>query len=279
MKSIWVPISGQIAQQRKVETLANNIANANTAGFKRDDISFREHLTALDKGLEDIDIPNKEFSPDDFYRTQGAQNAKVTVNKTHTVFEQGQLSPTGNPLDVAIHGEGFFEVLTPNGIRFTRNGIFGLSKDGELVTQEGFKVLSKADTAGTQGRGLAAFQEQDPAQRVMKVPNNQKITVNLGGEIFAGNNVIGQLAVVNFDNPAHLRKEGNSVYVNLRPENKINPSDSVKLHQGFIEQSNVNAIHEMSELIKAHRHFDNIQKAIQSYDNIVGRSVNDISKF
>ena len=134
LKNIWVPLSGQIAQQRKVETIANNIANANTAGFKKDSLVFKEHLTALTKGADIVDLPRKEWKPDDFYRSQGAENAYVKVDGSYTDFEQGPLSPSHNPLDLALFGKGFFEVLTPTGIRFTRKGNFTISKDGELVT-------------------------------------------------------------------------------------------------------------------------------------------------
>lgn len=276
MKNIWVPLSGQIAQQRKVETIANNIANANTAGFKKDDVSFKEYLTILNKGTEDIDLPNKEFSPNDFYKTQSAENAKVEINGTYTVFEQGQLSPTGNPLDLAIHGDGFFEVLTPAGVRFTRKGILGLSKDAELVTEEGYKVLSKNTGPTTPGKDTNNI--SNPADRVIKIPSDQKISITLDGKIFSGTIPLQELSIVSFKNNQLLRKESGSLFLNLVDSNLKNVEDS-KIHQGFVEGSNVNTIHEMSELIKAHRHFDNIQKAIQTYDNITGRAVNDISKF
>lgn len=271
-----MPLSGQIAQQRKVETIANNIANANTAGFKKDDVSFKEYLTILNKEQEDIDIPNKEFSPEDFYKTQSAENAKVEINGTYTIFEQGQLTPTGNPLDLAIHGDGFFEVLTPAGVRFTRKGILGLSKDGELVTEEGYKILSKNTALASQGRDLSAV--SNPSERIIKVPTDQKISVTIDGKIFSGAQALQELSVVGFKSNQLLRKESGSLFVNLVDNNLKLPEDS-KIHQGFVEGSNVNTIHEMSELIKAHRHFDNIQKAIQTYDNITGRAVNDISKF
>jgi flagellar basal-body rod protein FlgF len=145
MKNIWVPLSGQVAQQRKVETIANNVANANTVGFKKDQVVFKEHLTALTKGLDDIDIPRKEFSPDDFYHTQGAENAMVSIDGSYTIHDQGTLIPTSNPLDIGLKGDGFLEVLTPTGVRFTRKGNLSLSREGELVTDQGFKVLSSLE--------------------------------------------------------------------------------------------------------------------------------------
>lgn len=278
LKNIWVPLSGQIAQLRKVETIANNVANANTAGFKKDDIVFKEHLTALEKGTSDINLPNKEWAPQDFYHSQGAENAKVKIDQVYTNFEQGQLSPTGNKLDVGLNGQGLIEVLTNNGVRYTRKGIFNISKDGELVTAEGYKVLSATTASAAQGRATDA-NFIPPESRTIKIPTDKQLTISLEGNVFSGNTQISKLSVVEFEDQSFLKKEGNQLFVNLKDGNLKRDEVKTTVHQGFIEQSNVNAIGEMSELIKAHRHFENIQKAIQTYDNISGRAVNDIAKF
>ncbi len=277
MKNIWVPLSGQIAQQRKVETIANNVANANTPGFKKDQLVFKEHLTALDHGIEDVDMPNKEWKPEDFYHSYGSQNAFVKVDGSYTDFEQGQLIPTKNPLDLALNGKGFFEVLTPNGIRYTRNGSFSLSKDGALVTSKGYKLLSATDQAPkTQGRVGSA---SSPEDRIIKIPSTQRIVFTPQGEVFSGGQPIGQVSVVEFKDLHALRKEGNSLFVNNKTDNLESENLKTAVLQGFTEESNVNAVAEMSELIKAHRHFESIQKAISAYDSISGRAVNDIAKF
>src|SRR5690606_26870910 len=267
MKNIWVPLSGQIAQQRKVETIANNIANANTPGFKRDQLVFKEHLTALTKGSDDIHIPRKEFSPADFYHSQGGENAFVKVDGSYTIFEQGQLQPTHNKFDMALNGQGMFEVLTPHGIRYTRRGSFTLSKEGELVTDNGYKVLRQS----TEG--------ESPEDRAIKIDTGKNFSVSPEGQIFSPDGLVGTLAVVEFKDPHALKKQGNSLFINNDLENLIREEIKTTVNQGFVETSNVNAVHEMSELIKAHRHFDNIQKAISTYDNISGRAVNDIAKF
>lgn len=278
MKNIWVPLSGQMAQLRKVETIANNIANANTAGFKRDEVVFKEHLTALSaKGSEDIHLPNKEFSPEDFYHTQGQENAMVKVDGSFTDFTQGTLKPTNNPLDLALFGEGFYEVLTPHGVRFTRKGHFSISKDGEIVNDRGFKLLSPkvGDSQGGDETALIS-----PESRVIKVPPNlKKLSISKEGEIFTEAGLITQISVVEFKDPHALRKQGNALYANPFETNTFETAKKTAVHQGFVEGSNVNAVKEMAELIKANRHFENIQKAISTYDNISGRAVNDISKF
>lgn len=280
MKNIWVPLSGQVAQQQKVETIANNVANANTIGFKKDQLVFKEHLTALTKGLEDIDIPRKEFSPADFYHTQGAENAMVKVDGSFTIFEQGTLIPTQNPLDVALKGEGFLEVLTPTGVRFTRKGNLSLNKDGELVTDQGYRVLSALDASPDALRDPAS-QGSFPAaeQRVLRVPTNMKLTISSDGEVLTREGAVGKLSVVEFADKYALRKEGNSLFITPDESNVVRTNIKTTVNQGFLEGSNVNAIDEMSELIKAHRHFESIQKAINAYDSISNKAANEIGKF
>lgn len=277
MKNIWVPLSGQIAQQRKVETIANNIANSNTPGFKKDRLAFKEHLTALDKPPTDLDMPTGDWSPDDFYRTQGAENAYVKVDGSYTDFEQGPLNPTNNPLDMALHGKGFFEVLTPNGVRFTRSGNFSLSRNGELVTNRGFKLLSPLEKNA--GLNADPANDTDIKNRIIQVPTGSKISISREGDIFNATGKIGNISVVEFNDMAALRKEGHSLFINNAQKNLKRDKIATSINQGFIEGSNVNAVQEMSELITAHRHFDNIQKAISTYDSISAKIVNDIAKF
>lgn len=279
MKNIWVPLSGQVAQQRKVETIANNVANANTVGFKKDQLVFKEHLTALTKGVEDIHIPRKEFSPDDFYHSQGAENAMVAVDGSFTIFEQGQLQPTNNPLDVALQGEGFLEVLTPTGVRFTRKGNLSINREGELVTDHGFKVLSALNVSDESLRGPAAVNVPAPEDRTIKIPTSSKVTITREGDLLTRDGVFNRLSVVEFQDKHALRKEGNSLYITPDETNVVRNDVKTTVNQGFLEGSNVNAIEEMSELIKAHRHFESIQKAINAYDQISGKAANDIGKF
>jgi flagellar basal-body rod protein FlgF len=278
LKNIWVPLSGQIAQQRKVETIANNIANANTAGFKKDEIVFKEHLTALtEKGLTDIDIPREDWSPDDFYRSQGAENAYVKIDGTYTIHEQGALVPTGNKFDFALNGKGFFEVMTPTGVRYTRNGSFTLDKDGFLVTNKGYRILSKLNQAEQEARELASADEIQ--NRFINLGEAKKVSISRNGDVFTENGQLTSLSIVEFKDLHAIKKQGHSLYINNAVDNINRENIQTAVNQGFIEQSNVNAIKEMSELIRAHRQFDNIQKAISTYDSISGRAVNDIAKF
>ena len=280
MKDLWVPISGAIAQQRNVETIANNVANANTPGFKKDQTVFKEYLSAYEKGT-DIDLPNKEWAPEDFYRSYGAEKAQVKVDGSYTNFQQGQLTPTNNPLDVAINGPAFFEVMTSNGIRYTRKGNLTVNNNGQLVTDRGDLILKKIELPETgSGDDLAGAIQQipKPEERGISLPQG-RVSINREGELFVNNQKVADLSVVEFKDPHSLRKEGNSYFINS--DSKNIKTDLVKstVNQGFMEQSNVNAVEEMSNLIKAHRQFESIQRVIKAYDNVAGKASNEIARF
>ena len=268
MKELWVPLSGAIAQQRKVETIANNVANANTPAFKKDQITFKEYIKTLEKGYDDIDIPNKEWAPEDFYHSYGAESAKVEVDASYTDFSQGQLSPSGNPLDVGLRGKGFLEVQTPNGTRFTRKGILSLRNDGTLVTDSGYPVL----------KPMTNPDEPAQARKIIIPPGTKEIAISLKGEVYADGEKIDALSIQEFKDTHALRKEGNSLFVNSKDNNYM-ATNNTTIHQGFIEESNVNTVSEMSELIKAHRHFESIQSVIKTYDQISQKGTNEILKF
>jgi len=278
LKELWVPLSGAMAQQRRVETIANNVANANTTAFKRDQTVFKEHLTAYEKGT-DIDLPNKEWAPEDFYRSYGAEKAHVKVDGTYTKFTQGQITPTNNPFDVALEGQGFIEVLSPNGIRFTRKGNLYLNNVGELVTDNGLRVLSSLDLPQENQTDLknALGQLPDPKERVIKLENSP-LTINEKGELYQTGNLVGKMSVVEFKDQTALQKEGNSIFVNKSANNRKSVATTV-VHQGSLELSNVNPIEEMSKLIQAHRQLESIQRVIKTYDNMAGKAYNEIAKF
>jgi len=277
LRELWVPLSGAIAQQRNVETIANNVANANTPGFKKEQVVFKEYLAALEKGDQEIDLPQKEFKPEDFYRSYNSEDSFVKVDGTYTLHEQGQLTPTGNSFDNALNGPGFFEVLTPNGVRYSRKGSMSINNEGKLVTDQGYYVLSKdaPPVAGPDGKMNLAT---SPESRVINV-GNSKFTISLDGEVYSGDNKVGNLALTEFNDIHALKKEGNSLYINPDQANVKIGDLKTSVHQGFVEQSNVNAISEMSNLINANRNFESIQRAIKTYDNISSKAVNEISKF
>jgi flagellar basal-body rod protein FlgG len=265
-KGVYTALSGAMAQSQRLDTIANNIANVNTPGFKRDQQLFREYLTANEKPSDVIQVPRIPASIESFYDMQGGDKSYVDSIGTYTDFSQGGLKSTGNPLDVAIDGQGFFEVATPAGVRFTRHGSFSLDGNGVLVTKDGYPVLS----AGEPG--------QDPANRMIRSTGGP-LVINDNGDVYDGENVIGKLSLIDVQDKDSLQKIGNSLYdfkSNARPEITVVNHPSLK--QGFVESSNVNIVKEMTDMITTTRTFESAQKAISAYDSMAEKLVNQVPK-
>lgn len=267
LKGVYTALSGAVAQSTKLDTIANNIANVNTPGFKRDQQVFSEYLTANEKEPTTIPIPKDVAAIESFYNMQGGDKSYVHEKGTYTDFSQGSLKRTGGALDVAIDGPGFFEVSSPAGIRYTRAGNFTLDGNGRLVTKEGYPVL-KASEPGT-----------PESERTMQFTGEAPVTVNDNGQVFQGEDLIGQMSLVNVANADSLMKIGNNLY-GPRPQMtaQTNPIPSPSLKQGFLETSNVNVVTEMTDMITTHRVFESTQKAINAYDGMVDKLVNVVGK-
>jgi len=141
-KGIYTALSGGIAKSHELDIIANNLANANTPGFKRDTGTFNEYLTEIRKPDPEI---NPMILPGD--RPTGDKSF-VEMDGVHTDFRQGNLQQSSRSLDVGIEGKGFFEVLTPSGVRYTRQGNFSVASDGRLVTANGYPVLAAGGGGG-----------------------------------------------------------------------------------------------------------------------------------
>jgi flagellar basal-body rod protein FlgF len=263
-KGIYTALSGARAQAQRLDTIANNIANVDTTGFKKDTQVFKEYLTAHQKNSDVIETPKVPASVESFYDLKGGDKGYVDNDGTFTNFKQGALKPTGGSLDFALEGRGFFQVATPAGVRMTRNGSFGINGEGVLVSKEGHPVLA------------AGNPQAPPEQRVIRV-QDRNINVALDGQVTQAGEVIGRLALVNIENEEALRKVGNSMYKvkeNYVPQ--INMQPEVHVKQGFLEKSNVNIVEEMTRMIGATRTFEANQRAMKAYDQMNNKLVNDV---
>lgn len=266
-KGIYTAVSGAVAHSAKLDTIANNIANANTAGFKKDQQLFKEYLTSYEKQPLALEVPKVPASIDSFYPLNGGDKAYVDINGTSTSYEQGAMKVTGNPLDLGIEGRAFFEVLTPGGIRYTRNGNFTMNADGVVVNKQGYPLLLEGD-------------EGEPVtNRTLQVRDPSQLTVTAQGEVFADGQIRGRLSLKSMTEPDALQKQGSSLY-SLRENfaNEIIDERSSRIHQGAFEQSNVNVVQEMTEMINATRIFESTQKAIQAYDQMNQKLANDVPR-
>lgn len=265
-KGIYSALSGAVAQNAKVETIANNIANANTPAFKRDQQVFKEYLAAYERPPDVIPVPKVPASIESFYDMQGGDIATVDIAGTFTDQTQGGIKPTGNQLDIALEGKGFFEVLGPGGVKMTRNGALKINPEGRLVTKDGFPVL-RAGT-GT----------EDPASRIISV-NSQRLSITSTGEILDDGQSVAQLSLVNVTTPDALQKSGSSLFSlreNMRPA--LDRAPQLTIHQGYIEMSNVDIVREMTDMIAATRLFEANQKSIKTYDEMAEKLVNSVPR-
>jgi len=287
-KGIYTALSGGLAKSREVELIANNLANATTPGFKRDTGTFNEYLTELRRSDSLDGLQNEIRGAADPDARPTGDKSFVEMDGVYTDFRQGTLQKSGRALDVAIEGEGFFEVLTPAGIRYSRQGNFSIDSEGRLVTASGFPVLKK----GTQSEVTVNQLDVDGATPVTgpvpdRQPTAQQRVIQLGqgpiqiteeGRILQNGAEVAALSIEEFQAPQWLEKMGNSYYRNTHPQNLKNGSMKSKVHQGFIEGSNVNPVTEMTRLIEATRAYESHMQAVKTYQDIDSKSVNEIAK-
>jgi len=263
-KGMYVAASGFIAAEKRLETITNNLANMNTAGFKADRMVFQSYLAGAKGQPSDA---SSAANPNSAYMRQSEY---VVPAEQYTDHSPGPVKPTGNPLDLTLAGDGFFAVMTSNGERYVRSGSFHVGPNGELVTANGAIVLNEQNQSIIVGGGN------------ISIDGNGVITSqNNSGTEPAGNPAmndasngqdLGKLKIVDFGKPYTLKKEGGGLYSASDPNEAIKPQDT-KVMQGHLEQSNVNMIMEMTELIKNQRLAETYQKVITEQDNMTDRLI------
>ena len=254
--SLYSAATGMEAQQLNLNTIANNLANVNTPGFKRSKIEFQDLL--YQKPRESgTDSGGGNIVPTGIEVGNGSR-----VAATSKVFTQGQLTNTGEKLDIAIQGDGFFEVQRPDGtIGYTRAGSFKLNAQGQVVTVDGLPILS-------------GFQPIPPGATNVAVSEDGQVTVqsSSGTQTFA-------LTLTRFANPSGLRSLGGNLYEETAasgtPENgKPGEQGFGRTIQGYMEASNVNIVEEMVNLIVAQRAYEINSKSIQTSDEMLQNIAN-----
>ena len=249
-----------LVAQSQADTIANNIANVNTNGFKQTLLQVQSapsldiyHFQNQPGTLPGRAVPGV---PTSTYVGQLGTGARIY--DTPTSFDQGSLEQTGNPLDLAISGaNGFFTVGTGQGVRYTRDGQFLRDGNGLLATQDGDPVL------GTNGRPIA-------------VPNGP-FTVGTDGTIVQNGRNLGQLQIVQFGNLTALRPQGDNFFVNTGNAAPANAT-AASVQQGALEKSGTNIVRSIVDLISAERWFDFNQKMVQTQDDATEQAVSAVGK-
>ncbi len=241
LKGIYKAASGMIPRVKQQEITANNIANASTAGYKKDSI-FLQELNAARRAS----LPRK------------SDWEQPMIDQVYTDYSQGTFERTGNSLDVAINGEGFFILESPEGEGriYTRNGSFSTDLDGFLVNSEGFHVLG----------------DGGPIEI-----GNGAVTVSETGDVLADDNQVGRIQVVEFADKSVLAKKGTSGFA---ADDGIEPTLSANytVRQGFLERANINVVKEMVRMIITLRNYETGSKAIQMQNDSLNVLFNQVGR-
>jgi len=254
MRSLSIAATGMLAQQLNVEVISNNIANMNTTAYKRQRAEFQDLLYQTERRVGSQAADNNAIVPAGVELGLGVKTAAV-----YRITEQGNLTTTGNQLDLAVQGKGYFQVTLPdNTIAYTRAGSFQLDQNGNIVTADGLKIT-----------GANA------------IPSNAtSITINQSGQIFVSQQgqtqlaAAGQFQLVSFINDTGLQPLGNNMFVQTQASG--NPTIGTAgnqgfgtILQGFLESSNVNTVQEITDLISAQRAYEMNSKVIQASDEML----------
>ncbi|MCP9451594.1 MAG: flagellar hook-basal body protein [Nitrospira sp.] len=251
-RGIYPALSGALAHERRMQIFANNMANVTTAGFKQDQQAFKT-----------VFPPRQGFVPSmgstgviqrAIARPLGTpERLFAAPDRVTTMFEPGRIRLTGNPLDLAIQGDAFFEVRTPQGIRYTRNGMFSLDSQRRLVTGLGYPVM------GTSGE--------------ITLPVG-KVEINAQGAIRVDDKPVATIKLVEFPPDAMPQKSEGGLFVS----DQGRPAKQSVIQVGYVEESNVNVIGEMVKLIQGMRGYESAQKLIQTLDRMAETAIQEVGR-
>lgn len=274
LRGFYTAASGMLTQQRQTEMLTNNLANANTTGFKADQSSIRSFPEMLLQRMESKNIPTDNSLQLPVSKNVGSISTGVYVQDVTPLFSQGDVQETELKTDIALingsmpadangkMGTVMFVVENSNGeMRYTRNGNFTLDGTGYLTTSEGNYVLDQNN------------------ERIQL--NSDDFTINQDGTISENNQAVARLGVAFAENPDSLVKEGGGLFRAAEDEltDAYNEAEvSFTLNQGVLEGSNVDESQTMTELMAAYRSFEANQKMLQAYDRSMDKAVNEVGK-
>ncbi len=255
INSLWISKTGMEAQQMQLDTISNNLANVSTTGFKRSNVAFEDLMY---QNLRQVGSNSTEQSQ----LPTGLQlGTGVRVVGTARQFTQGNVQQSGNNLDVAIQGNGFFQVTMPDGsIAYTRDGSFKINAQGQVVTNSGFPVAN----------GITV--PADAENITISAEGAVTASVKEGGRMV--NRQIGNIALASFINPAGLEPRGQNLFMETAASGQPNTSTPGlngmgTLMQGYLETSNVNVVQELVTMIQTQRAYEMNSKAIQTSDQML----------
>jgi len=269
------------AQQWRLDAIANNLANLDTDGYKRDVAAFKAFPELLIRRQDDDGVYLHPFGSADAAPIVGKMGTGVELNELFTEFEQGAIKETTSDFDIALDGRGFFTVATPWGERYTRNGSFVLGKEGFLETKEGYPVLGENGPIRVKANNF----QVDKDGRVFvnaAYPDDPELLIGREANLWEDTVLLDTLKIVEFDIDRYLEKQGSSLYRESEtsgPAMVMLEGQRPKVLQGSVEASNVNPITEMVQMIEVNRAYEANQKIIQAEESALGTLINQVSKF
>lgn len=280
LRGWYTGASGMAAQQVRLDTVANNLANVDTDGYKREVAVSKAFAQLLLRRMNDDGVYLHPLGSGDMAPVIGKLGTGVESNEIFTELEQGALKGTESDFDIALDGKGWLSVQTPYGERYTRNGSFILGKEGYLETKEGFPVLGvdgpirvKANNFQIDKQGrvwVNADYIDDPELLVGREQNEWNNTV-----------LLDTLKIVDFELDRFIAKQGSSLWKDTElsgPARVMPPEERPTVLQGFTEAANVNVVTEMVRMIEVNRAYEANQKTIQSQDAALGKLINEVVK-
>ena len=259
-QSLWIAKTGLEAQQTRMSVVSNNLANVNTTGFKRSNVAFQDLL------YQNVRQAGGQTSQDTQLPSGLMLGTGTKVVSTEKQYSQGNIAQSDNPLDVAVQGRGFFQVLLPDGtLAYTRDGSFQMDSQGQLVTSTGYQIQP-------------AITIPDGAQGIT-IGNDGTVSVSVAGQ--ASPTQVGSLQLADFINPAGLQPIGENLAIETAasgsPQTGTPGLNGLgKTLQGSLETSNVNVVQELVDMIETQRAYEMNSRAVQSTDQMLSFIVNNI---
>lgn len=284
IRGLYTTASGMVAQEHRMDAISNNIANADTEGYKRDLAAFKAFPEMMLRRLNEevVRLPPSRVPPPlgsvDTAPVVGRLGTGVELNEIYTVYDQGSLRQTENPFDLALEGDGFFVVDTPRGERLTRNGGFHLGPEGLLVTKEGFPVLGENGPIYIKENNFIIDQDGRIFQND-EFPDDPERLISMIENEWGETAQVDTLRLESVPWPRYLDKQGSSLYLATEESGEqetLVAGERPLVRQGFLETSNVNPVTEMVRMIEVNRAYEANQKVLQTQDASTGRLINDV---
>jgi flagellar basal-body rod protein FlgG len=280
LRGIYTGASGMLAQEHRLDAVANNLANVDLTGYKRDTAIFKAFPQLLLRRMNDEGVYTFPLGSVDTMPIAGKLGTGTELNEVYTSFEQGGLKPTETDTDFALNGAGFFTISTQNGERYTRNGSFLINPQGYLVTKSGEFVMGESGPVQLQKYNFMIDQDGVIWRDASQAGDAGRL-VSMYEVKWENLERVDRLKLVDFAQLRYLAKQGNSYWQETKdsgPATVIPDNARPKVQSGYIEAANVNPILEMVEMIEVNRAYEANQKVIQTHDALAGRLINEVGR-